>query len=71
VGRKESLQTALANYVSQVAANKLRMKAIKTMHPVTWFLRPQYWKADARHHKAFKNVIIARRMIATDEANGR
>lgn len=71
MGRKESLQAALANYLAQLAANKLRMRMIKEMHPLTWWAMPSFWKADARHHHAFKNVIIARRMIATDEANGR
>lgn len=69
MSRKESLQNALANYTARTVANKMRMKITKEMHPLTWFLRPTYWKAERDHYHAFRNLIFARRMIATDEAN--
>jgi hypothetical protein len=65
MGSLDSLERGRKVWEGLVEASRQSLKDFKTKHPMTWWLRPAYWKMDKAHHKLFLQLINYRIKYAT------
>lgn len=61
----DGLQRALDNHALIYGQARLDMLSIRSKHPLTWWCRPSYWKAESVRTNQHRKVLVGRTKLVT------